>query len=62
MKPFELEKDAEKISSINRTIRMKPDVFDKITALSDETGISFNKIVSQCLEYALNSMEKENEW
>lgn len=58
MEPFKLEKDAEKISSINRTIRMKPDVFEKITILSEETGLSFNKIANQCLEYALNNMEK----
>lgn len=58
MEPFKLEKDSEKISSINRTIRMKPDIFEKITILSEETGLSFNKIANQCLEYALNNMEK----
>ncbi|MFI3254942.1 MAG: hypothetical protein R3Y63_11510 [Eubacteriales bacterium] len=60
MEPFKLEKDADKISSINRTIRMKPEIFEKITILSEESGISFNKIANQCLEYALDNMEKKS--
>lgn len=60
MKPFKLEKDAEKISSINRTIRMKPEIFEKITILSEESGVSFNKIANQCLKYALDNMEKNS--
>lgn len=60
MEPFKLEKDAEKISSINRTIRMKPEIFEKITILSEESGVSFNKIANQCLKYALDNMEKNS--
>ncbi len=28
--------------------------------LSEENGISFNKVVNQCIEYALDNLEEEN--
>lgn len=59
MKPFEIDTNEYKISSISRTIRLKADTFDKINELSENTGVSFNKIVNQCIEYALSNMESE---
>ena len=59
MKEFVIKTDDAKIQSINRTIRMKPEHFDKIGQLSEETGVSFNKIVNQCIEYALENMSAE---
>jgi len=56
MDKFKINLEESKISSINRTIRMKPEHFDIIMALSEETGVSFNKIVNQCIEYALKNM------
>ncbi|MEG2380173.1 MAG: ribbon-helix-helix domain-containing protein [Oscillospiraceae bacterium] len=53
-----IKKDEEKISSINRTIRIKPECFDKLMEISEKTGVSFNKIVNQCLEYALKNLEE----
>ena len=61
MKPFKINTKDEKISSISRTIRMKAETFDKINELNLKTGVSFNKIVNQCIEYALDSMEEEKE-
>ncbi len=52
-----IKNDTEKISSINRTIRIKPDCFEKLMELSEKHGISFNKVVNQCLEYALENLE-----
>jgi len=59
MKPFKINTKDEKISSISRTIRMKAETFDKITELNMKTGVSFNKIVNQCIEYALENMKEE---
>lgn len=59
MKPFKIDTEEHKISAINRTIRLKSDTFDRINELAEETGVSFNKIVNQCIEYALDSMEEE---
>ncbi len=59
MEKFTIKKEAEKISSINRTIRLKPEYFDKLTELSEKNNISFNKVVNQCIEYALNNLSEE---
>ncbi|MBQ3463559.1 MAG: hypothetical protein IJH36_10705 [Clostridia bacterium] len=53
-----IKKETERISSINRTIRIKPEVFDKLMELSEKNEISFNKVVNQCLEYALENLEE----
>ena len=59
MKPFKINTQDEKLSSVSRTIRMKAEVFDRIDALNLQTGVSFNKIVNQCIEYALANMAEE---
>lgn len=59
MEKFRVNTNDGKISSINRTIRLKPEYFEKIMELSEKTGVSFNKIVNQCIEYALNNMEEK---
>lgn len=59
MQKFTVEKDAEKIASINRTIRLKPDHFDKLMELSVKSDVSFNKVVNQCIEYALRNLKDE---
>lgn len=55
MKPFKINTEEEKISSVSRTIRMKAETFDRINELNLKTGVSFNKIVNQCIEYALEN-------
>ena len=58
MKKFAVDKEDKKLQTVNRTIRIKADYFDKITRLSEETGVSFNKIINQCIAYALENMEE----
>jgi predicted HicB family RNase H-like nuclease len=53
-----IKSETEKISSINRTIRIKPECFDKLMELAEKHNISFNKVVNQCLEYALENIEE----
>ena len=57
---FIVSKKEDKIYSINRTIRFKPALFDQIQQLSAETGVSFGKIVNQCIEYALRHLEQDH--
>ena len=59
MKPFKIYTEEEKLSSVSRTIRIKAETFDKINELNLKTGVSFNKIVNQCIEYALENYENE---
>lgn len=54
---FIIKKDAKKLSSINRTIRIQVELFDRLTALSEANGVSFNKIVNLCIEYAMENLE-----
>ena len=53
MEKFVIDKTDRKMSSISRTIRMKEETFDRINEINRQTGVSFNKIVNQCIEYAL---------
>ena len=59
MASFKIDTNEQKISSISRTIRLKAETFDKINELNLKTGVSFNKIINQCIEYALANMEEE---
>ena len=60
MDKFVIQTDENKISSINRTIRLKADHYDKLMELSEKTGVSFNKIITQCIDFALAHFD-ENE-
>lgn len=46
--------------TLSRTIRMSGKTYDDITALAEEYHISFNSIVNQMIEYALENLEKNN--
>ena len=56
MDEFVITKDENKISSINRTVRFRPEHFEALTELSIQTGVSFNKILTQCIEFALSRL------
>ena len=57
-----IKPDHKKISSINRTIRFNPDHFDTLMDISAKTGLSFNKVVNQCIAFAIEHLaEDENE-
>ena len=53
-----LDTSEKKMSSVSRTIRMKEETFDRICEINLKTGISFNRIVNQCIEYALERYEE----
>ena len=50
----------KKPQSSNKTIRMPDDLIDKIQVLADSNDISFNQLVVQCCEFALESMEENS--
>ena len=56
MAKFKIDKNKVNAKTINRTIRIKQDTFDKLMELSNGNEISFNKVVNECIEYALNHM------
>jgi len=60
MKEFEIDRMDGKIRSINRTIRLKAELYERLMLLSEESGVSFNKIINQCVTYALDNMKDSN--
>ena len=48
----------KKPSSSNRTIRMPDTLIEKITKLATEQDVSFNQVVVQCCEYAINNISE----
>ena len=56
MAKFKIDKDKVKAKTVNRTIRLKEATFNKLMKLSEESGVSFNKVVQECIEYSLSHM------
>ena len=58
MAKFKIDASKANRKSINRSIRFSPDIYDKLSNLAKENGISFNKVVAQCIEYSLSNISK----
>ena len=48
----------KKPSSSNKTIRMPDNLIEKLEKLAQKNDISFNQLVIQCCEYALDNMDE----
>ena len=44
--------------SVLKTIRLKYATLERIEKLSQKTNISINRIINECIEYALDNLEK----
>ena len=44
-----------------KTIRIKVSTYKKIENLSSTHNISMNKLINDCIEYALNNLEEDEE-
>ena len=53
-----MEFKIKKPTSSNRTIRMPDTLIEKISQIATEQDVSFNQVVVQCCEYAIENMEK----
>ena len=49
----------KKTTSSNRTVRMPDELIEKLSVLSNEKGISFNQLVIQCCEFALEHLSED---
>ena len=52
--------EIKKVQSFNKTIRMPEDLIDKLEILANKNEISFNQLVVQCCEYALENLGDNN--
>lgn len=55
---FELKKGYDEYA--NKTFRLPVRIVDRLEKLSAEYNLSVNKIVIQCIEYALNDMKPKD--
>lgn len=53
---FELKKEFAEYE--NKSLRLPKELIDRVQELSTEYNLSFNKVVIQCIEYALDNMKK----
>ena len=60
MEPFKIQKKTRP-ASISRSVRFKPEHYDRIEAISKKNGITFSKVVGQMIEYALAHYEEEED-
>lgn len=54
---FKLKKEATEYE--NKSLRLPKDLINELQALANKNNLSFNKVVIQCIEYALDNMEPE---
>ena len=52
--------EIKKMKSSNKTIRMPNDLIQNLERLAFENDISFNQLVVQCCEYALDNREQNH--
>lgn len=55
---FTIKKDY--VEYENKSLRLPTDLITKVQKLANDNGLSFNKIVIQCIEYSLDHMEQED--
>ncbi len=58
MKDFKLPKSIEE-KSVLKTIRLKNATLKKIELLSKKNNLSVNRIINECLEYALDNLSND---
>lgn len=52
---FKIQKDYSDYEY--KSLRLPIELIKQVQALADANNLSFNKVVIQCIEYALNNME-----
>ena len=51
--------EIKKPSASNKTIRMPDDLIERLERLAAQNDISFNQLVIQCLNFALENLDNE---
>jgi len=60
MDKFRISKEGQDKDSINRTIRFRGTIYDKLMTLTDKTKVSFNRLVNEALQFALDRLDEED--
>lgn len=54
---FKLKK--EYVEYENKSLRLPKSLIDSVQQVANDNNLSFNKVVIQCIEYALDNMEEQ---
>ena len=49
----------EEENTITKTIRIRRNIAKKLEELAIENNITFNRLVNECIDYALQNMEED---
>ena len=52
---FKLKKECTEYE--NKSLRLPKDLIETVQQLANENNMSFNKVIIQCVEYALHNMD-----
>jgi len=58
MKKFIIS-NIEEENTITKTIRIKRNVANKLESLAVQNNITFNRLVNECIDFALENMEED---
>lgn len=58
IEPFRLQYDAPQKKPKQPIVRLKPSYYQLLEQLKKQTGLSLGAIVEQCIDYAIENMEK----
>ena len=59
MKEFKLP-NLNNEKSVLKTIRLKYETLQKIEELSKQTNISVNRLINECIEFAINNLDTKD--
>lgn len=49
----------KKPAASNKTVRLPDELIEKLNQIAADKGVSFNNLVLQCIEYALDDLQDE---
>ena len=59
MDKFKIPHGGKDENSINRTIRWRGPIYDKLMELTEKHNASFNRIVNDAVQFALDRLDEE---
>lgn len=60
MDKFKIPYGGKDNDSINRTIRWRGNIYDKLMELSEKHHVSFNRLVNECVQFALEHLDEDD--
>ncbi|MBO5477297.1 MAG: hypothetical protein J6A15_06050 [Clostridia bacterium] len=56
-----IEQGSRRKDTLTRTIRLSGEAYDRIFKIADKNNLTFNNVVNQLIEYALDNVEDNDE-